>query len=449
MRVNVAKSTFVFSALLTAFAFGFLSAHFRFFPYQVLRDARQAAIDLRNNWKSYGKIEPSRWLAPSRSPGAGVTRLDRGRAQDGLTLVSSLFDHDVAIRVMDLDGRSVRNWKIRFNDIWSEEERARLDTRPLQNWDVGIMGAALLPDASIVFTFNNGGLVRMDRCGRLIWKRAYLTHHSVTVADDGSLWIPGVAKTYKAGEKTFSPLIAGPFIEDSVLQLDQSGRILREVSVAQLLLRNGLEGVLLANGVTATTNATDDYTHLNKIDVLSRRLAPRFPMFSTGDVLISLRNLNLLVVFSPESLKVKWHRTGPWLRQHDAEFTADGLISVFDNRSDNADGRVLGGSRIVTVDPGTGVVATVYAGSSAEPFYSGIEGEHVYVENGNILISEAEAGRLFEVDRKGQIVWEFINRYDDRRVVAETHGYARISRQTASLLEAACPRRIVSEIALR
>jgi hypothetical protein len=32
------------------------------------------------------------------------------------------------------------------------------------------------------------------------------------------------------------------------------------------------------------------------------------------------------------------------------------------------------------------------------------------------LITESEAGRAFEVDERGQIVWEYVNRYDERDV---------------------------------
>jgi hypothetical protein len=43
-------------------------------------------------------------------------------------------------------------------------------------------------------------------------------------------------------------------------------------------------------------------------------------------------------------------------------------------------------------------------------------GEHQYLENGHVLVTEAEGGRVFEIDGQGGIVWEYVSRFDDERV---------------------------------
>ena len=45
--------------------------------------------------------------------------------------------------------------------------------------------------------------------------------------------------------------------------------------------------------------------------------------------------------------------------------------------------------------------------------FSRVKGMHQTLENGNLLITETEAGRVFEVDELGDVVWEYINRYDE------------------------------------
>jgi hypothetical protein len=71
---------------------------------------------------------------------------------------------------------------------------------------------------------------------------------------------------------------------------------------------------------------------------------------------------------------------------------------------------------IVEVDPATGKPTRKYGGVSSQNTYSNIRGKHQSLTNGNILITESQAGRVFEVNDKGEIVWEFrapfINRYD-------------------------------------
>jgi len=422
-NLDKSKAAFFASALIAAFAYGFASAKFRLFPYGILAESGRAASDVWGHWRSYVGSAPTRWLKPARGAGAGVTIRAEGLYQDGLTL----FDGDVGIRLIRSDGTTFHAWIIRYLDIWNEREQGALQLKPLANWDVGVMGVHLFPDASVVFTFNDGGLVKLDKCGHIVWKRAYFTHHSITSSEDGTLWVPSAKPPVAAGHAAGVPPLVQPFIEDTILQLDSKGSTLREISVPKLMLKNGLESVLLANGVTATANLTDDYTHLNKVNVLQSPDAGSFSVFKAGDVLVSLRNLNMVFVFDPNSQLIKWYQIGPWLRQHDPQFTHDGKISVFDNHTDNADGRVFGGSRIVKVDPNTRAVEVVYAGSRESPFYTDIEGEHSYLPNGNLLISESMAGRIFEVDRRGRIVWEFVNRYDEARVVAETNAYGRFA----------------------
>jgi hypothetical protein len=66
----------------------------------------------------------------------------------------------------------------------------------------------------------------------------------------------------------------------------------------------------------------------------------------------------------------------------------------------------------VEVDPLTGVMRTVHAESDKGRFFTRVRGKHQRLDNGNTLIVESLAGRVFEVTPAGRTVWEFINRYD-------------------------------------
>jgi len=206
-----------------------------------------------------------------------------------------------------------------------------------------------------------------------------------------------------------------PYDEDTILKVSLDGQVLEEISVLGLLYENGLERLLFANDLTL--RGDPDLTHLNDIEELTSRMASRFPQFAAGDLLLSLRNVNLLMVVDPRTHKVKWHQSGPWIKQHDPDFLPDGRISVFNNNNDTTDtGAVLGGSTILDVDPAGGLTSVRYGGRPTQAFYTRFRGKHQRLDNGNILITESLAGRAFEVDSMGNVVWEFINRYDETDV---------------------------------
>uniref|UniRef100_UPI003BAC64D4 arylsulfotransferase family protein n=1 Tax=Pacificispira sp. TaxID=2888761 RepID=UPI003BAC64D4 len=100
---------------------------------------------------------------------------------------------------------------------------------------------------------------------------------------------------------------------------------------------------------------------------------------------------------------------GPWHRQHDPDFQPDGTISLFDNRMG------LGASRILSVNPATGAVSTLYEGSDQDTFYTWQRGSHEILPNGHVVVTETEAGRAFEVDPSGNRIWTFENVYDAKR----------------------------------
>jgi len=66
------------------------------------------------------------------------------------------------------------------------------------------------------------------------------------------------------------------------------------------------------------------------------------------------------------------------------------------------------GSRIVRVRPFSNEVEIIYASSADNNFYTRGGGKHQNLPNGNLLIGEPYAGRLFEVTRDGELVWSWL-----------------------------------------
>jgi len=407
---------FAVACALLVYITGMATAHYRLLPYTTILESVGAARDWRDNWRSYFGLAPTKFLVEAEGETSGVVVHVPGAPEPGVTLISGISEDGVlGLRLIDLEGTVLHRWQAVLSEIWPDAEHVRGRPLPLNDWDAEIHGAVLLPGGDVVFNFERYGLQRLDACGEVVWKLPYMTHHSVSVSEDGNLWVPGVR--YREEPVSTLPGIVPPFEEDTVLELSPDGEIRREISLLELFYANDLESLLFANGLHAIDSGSHgDLLHLNDIDVLPSSISDACPLFEAGDVMVSLRNLNLLLVIDPGTEAVRWTQTGPWIRQHDPDFLPDGRIMVFDNRRDGHDGQILGGSRIVTIDPVTREVEIVYEGSDEEPFFTEVKGQQQPLANGNVLIAEAEKGRVFEVAPDGRIVWEYLSPFDDDHI---------------------------------
>ena len=371
-------------------------------------------------------LEPDHLLQPSRGQGAGVTV--NGASTDGaLVLLAGFFEKSNELRLVRRDGSVVRRWPVTFSKLFPDASHMSDDVRPATDWNIDLHGALALPDGSIVFNFEYGGLTKLDRCGRTVWTLAHMTHHSIEPAAGGGFWVPG-RRYHAAGSKTPFPPFAPPFTEDLVLRVSDDGKIQGEFSVPALFYDNGLTALLTATGDDFRRGRDWDHeiVHLNKIAELSAERAGKFPMFEAGDLMLSLREMNLVMVVEPADRSVKWWQIGPWVRQHDPQFARDGRLTVFNNnaykdglkgyRSDPALPRV---SNILAMDPATREISVRYGGRAGQEMLSVLRGKQQETAEG-LFITESEAGRVIETDADGNVVWEFVNYFDDENVAEIT-----------------------------
>lgn len=413
---RMAKRIFVLSGLLLVFVYGVAVGTYQLFPFRILK----LGIDsVQQVWAERNMItmaRPDDLLEPARYPGEGLTRFDPDRAAPGLTLMAGFFGDRNELRLVDLDGTIVRSWPARYFEAFPQPSHIAPERLvPAREWNTNIHGSLALPDGSVVFNYNYNGTVKLDRCGGVVWTVPRMTHHALELASDGGFWVPARRYVESVGEL---PLLEPPYEEDYVLKLSPTGEVLSELSVPKLMFDAGLLPLWLANGKFWVKELPEiELVHLNDIEELSAEMAAAFPRFEAGDLVISLRQLNLVFVMDPDTREIKWRQTGPWIRQHDPDFRPDGTISVFNNNADDTtDGSILGGSSIVVVDPESGAVTTRYGGTDQQPMYTHLRGAHQYLENGNILITEDGGGRVFEITPDDEIVWEYVNRYDEESV---------------------------------
>ena len=198
--------------------------------------------------------------------------------------------------------------------------------------------------------------------------------------------------------------------------MSPEGAILKEWSVPELLRKNDLNGLYYLGYIHAVPHETvrNDRLHLNDVEPFPKGLAPGF--FGEGDVLVSLRNINTVLVFNQQTEHIKYITTGRFIRQHDPDFVDGDSFTVFDNNDRPFSEPDEASSRIVLVNARTGAMKTLYEGTPEHPFFTSAMGKQQWLPNGNLLITEATKGRAFEVTPDGQIVWQYVNYVDDHTI---------------------------------
>ncbi|TWB86895.1 arylsulfotransferase ASST [Bradyrhizobium macuxiense] len=277
-------------------------------------------------------------------------------------------------------------------------------------------------------------LIKLDPFSRVVWKADIPAHHDVEFLHDGGvLTLTEDVVDIELDGQNYT------ILDNFLVFLDSHGGLKRRVSISALVLNDsGLRELFIAknherlplgrqvweesrdlevgrhsrdpetkrgllSSVRQLTGSPLDVLHANSVMLLKRN---RCGMFSEGNILISLRNLDTILVADLRTETVLWSHGADILSgQHQPILLENGRILVFDN------GRDRGFSRLVEIDPQSRKITWEYRGDELSSFFSPLAGGCELLANGNILATDAQAGRAFEVTRAGKTVWTlFVNR---------------------------------------
>ncbi|MDE1467574.1 arylsulfotransferase family protein [Aurantiacibacter sp. D1-12] len=404
---NFAERIFLLLAMITT---GGLLGALNIAPFpQIADSARMTMTVVGGMFSSRPSI-----LLPLTYEGEGLVTHDTARSQPGLTLVQGIMENGHEVRLLGPDGETLHSWTPDFYASWPNASEVIPAKRiPASQNHYVSQGLYPLPDGSLIVNFSGLGTARIDACSNTMWASTAPRHHSVTPDGQGNFWIPGHIPASDTPSEWMpdgldpqeieDDIATDHYYHDSVTLMSADGETLREFSVLRAIVEAGLEGALYLSAQDLRTDAT----HINDIDLVTALLADRIENVNEGDLLVSLRAMNMIAILDARSGALKWHRQGGWVRQHDPDITADGMIDIYNNRSPEI--RALGaGSQIVRFDPSTDTSEVLVDG-----FFSDIMGVHQLLDNGNRLVVESRAGRVFEVTPQGEVVWDYRQPWDD------------------------------------
>jgi outer membrane protein assembly factor BamB len=374
-------------------------------PARVVENAYRAGHALYSQLTQYtDPLQFDLWR-PARTAQQGVTVHERDQVQSGLTLYTS--GHDQKARLVDLDGRVVREWGVPFSQLWDETAAVKA---PQPDSHVYIEKTHLYPNGDLLALYVavgdtpwGYGLVKYDKDSNVLWKYLAHVHHDLTVAPDGRIFV----LTQEIGQDDLPqyPHLKAPRIDDYVVVLSTDGEELKKVRLIDSLLRSPYAR-LVDTVPWYIQKGAGDYLHTNSIELLDGTNASKLPEAKAGRLILSFREIGTIAIFDPASGEIVWAMRGPWLRQHDPDLLANGNILLFDNQGHVGPGGI---TRVIEVNPKTQAIVWTYAGTPDEPFESEVRSSQARLPNGNTLITESDGGRLLEVTPTGEIVWEYVN----------------------------------------
>lgn len=204
-------------------------------------------------------------------------------------------------------------------------------------------------------------------------------------------------------------MVAGKWVYDeNITVLSADGALLSKLSIVDCIARSRFAS-MLDSLREAGSQKPVDLLHPNTVRILDGRCAQSLPAFKQGNILTSFRNISTIAIIDPEEKKVVWALSQDWRRQHDPVLLDDCRMLLFDNAGLLAAGSDERRSRVIEFDPLTQEVTWTYRGTDRSPMFSSLMGTAQRLSNGNTLITESDFGRVIEVTRDGEIVWEFNN----------------------------------------
>ena len=308
-------------------------------------------------------------------------------AEKGYTLFSSQGGTHATL--IDMEGQVVHRWNYDEGIVYGyllENGNILCRTLPPENCDLvkGIGGSSR-------------SLVELDWESNIVWEyRDPMIHHDFVRLENGNTlvlafehlddgWVNKIKGGYIPDPAEYEGILG-----DIIREVSPEGKILNDISISKLLDFD--------EDVICPLETRREWTHGNSIN-----LTP------DGDFLVSFRLTHTvgIVKNSGEKFLWKWGR-GDIHHQHNPTFLENGNILIFDNGSHS---KGIDHSRIIEVNPDSNEIEWEYTEDPPHSFYSFHISSAERQANGNTLVCEGAFGRIFEVSKSGDVVWEYINQF--------------------------------------
>ena len=326
-------------------------------------------------------------------------------------LLISRYDGDLKIPVVEI--RDLNNFKVlhaykpKIKEIYEKTNLNKLEFETLIK-DKGfnkfrISGSVITSKGELIF-HNSSPIVKTDFCGKIIWVNDNDKFH-------GSTNLDYLENIYTSSRKfPFSKkvefFVGNNYLnyeDDAVNILNQSGKIVFNKSVTEILIENNL-----GHRIFSQQNFNPDPIQLN--DVVPVQI--NGPFFKKGDLFLSLRHLSMVILYRPSNNKIVKVIEGGFNFQSDVDIIDDKTISIYNNNVflNHKNKQIISNNEIVLYDFNTNTFSKKLENVFKKlkinsKRYGSIEA----LSDGSTVIEDTENGRILYLNKEKEIIWEFNN----------------------------------------
>lgn len=240
-----------------------------------------------------------------------------------LLLGSYCIENDQSV-VMLLDlktSRIVKKWVPKTSDLKRivKGQYAHIDNNATYgNKNIFAINHPFLDKQGNIYFHSTGPLIKMNSNGicKVIDTNSF--HHSIQPSSDGEKWTCIFANTKNKYKLKYDNFI----YNDEIVGFNAVDSIIFRKNVYDILEENSLDVLLLG-----TESLNEDPIHLNFVV----KAESKSNYWEKGDLLISLRNKSMLMLYRPSTQKVIWYKIGPWISQHSAIFINEEEVECLSN----------------------------------------------------------------------------------------------------------------------
>jgi hypothetical protein len=356
---------------------GFFAHRNRVFPANLIRSLKpKKGTQIQSRSHQLEKLQALPYIKGTYDPDRevrGVVLNESEETSTGYNLYISKLNR--AAYLIDMEGMIIHQWSY-----------------PYGNWH----HSELLPSGELLVTIRDRQLLRLDRESQVLWSVDGRFHHDLWVRENGDIYaLARVARSCSKIHPTVKTL------DEHIVILTEDGERKSEISLLNVLLESSYACLLPSIGDKDFEPEMElDILHANHVEVFDGSLEDLSPLFRKDNILITIRNINLVVILDGHSMKIiwAWGPTNLFLPHH-STLLSNGHMLVFNNGVER--------SEVLELDPLTFQVAWRYA--PEEGFFTETRGSNQRLANGNTLITESDKGYVLEVTPDKRVVWKFAN----------------------------------------